>query len=117
LRASFPDFERWWDGWSEVRGTNHRRQAREAFRAVVPVARLPDCWACTASYLASLDNPAKGYNPENFLREQSRDDFRARWPVKRGSPVEERKRAASAEFQRMLEEDLARNARRKIQSA
>ena len=113
------DFERWWGGWSQIRGTNHRRQAFIAWMSTVKQAHLPQVYACTQSYLASLENPAKGYNPENFLRDQAADGFHARWPPKRAGPqpfAEQRKQAANREFQRMVEEDLTR-ARRKIQSA
>ena len=75
-----PGFSRWWDLWSSFRGTNHRPQAENAYFRLVTVENESECFACTRSYLESLENPGKGYNPENFLEEQTRDKFSARWP-------------------------------------
>jgi hypothetical protein len=119
MPSGLEDFEHWWHGWSHVKGTNHRKQAFTAWLTIVREAHLPDVYACTASYLAGLENPAKGYNPENFLRDQARDGFTARWPPKRAGPVsftELRKQESNREFQRWIEEDLER-VQRKIQSA
>ncbi len=74
-----PRFADWWQLWSSVKGTNHRNKAEDAYREVPQVAEL-DCFECTVSYLQSLDNPAKGYHPENFLAEQGKEKFKARWP-------------------------------------
>ncbi len=82
----FPD---WWAVWSGTRGTNHKHQAFEAWRRAVPPDLEEAAIECAASYLASLDNPAKGYNPENFLIEQARDHFTARWPALRVLPQRE----------------------------
>jgi len=76
-------FEEWWKLWSAVRGTNHRINAEGVYIRTVTVAAEAACFECTVSYLNSLDNPAKGYNPENFLIEQARDGFGARWPAVR----------------------------------
>lgn len=80
-----PQFSAWWALWSGIRGTNHRPQAESAYFRRVTVANEDACFECTGSYLESLENPGKGYNPENFLEEQARDQFRARWPA-RDSP-------------------------------
>ncbi len=72
-------FSDWWQLWSSVKGTNHRSKAEEAYREVAEREEL-DCFECTVSYLQSLDNPAKGYHPENFLIEQGKEKFKARWP-------------------------------------
>lgn len=115
-RATLVDFERWWGGWSAVRGTNHRKQAFTAWLTCVKPNHLPDVFLCTASYLGSLENPAKGYNPENFLTDQAADSFKARWPPKRGSPGDERRREAARKFQERMREEMG-NGQRKIQSA
>ncbi len=73
-------FAEWWGIWSSVKGTNHQRNAEQVYPRVVTEETEADCLACTKSYLASLDNPAKGYNPENFLMDQVGDKFKARWP-------------------------------------
>lgn len=114
IPAAHADFERWWGGWSQIRGTNHRQQAFAIWLATVKQAHLPDVYECTRSYLASLESPAKGYNPENFLREQVRDSFQARWPPpkKRLSFTEERKARTSQEFDERMREDLERYAER-----
>lgn len=76
----FHSFRRWWAVWSATKGTNHFRQAQKAWNQYVTPANIDACFECTASYLASLDDPRRGYNPENFLREQAEDGFMARWP-------------------------------------
>ncbi len=53
------------------------------YSATVPTVAELDCFECTASYLQSLDNPSRGYHPENFLTEQAKDKFQARWPASR----------------------------------
>lgn len=92
-----PHFDEWWNGWSSVRGTNHKSQAEHAWMSVVRPENVVALFECTASYLASLDTPTKGYNPENFLFEQARDGFTARFP-----PRQKREAAkidiATAEF-------------------
>ena len=74
----FPD---WWQMWSKVRGTHHDREALQAWLSVVPMDLEGAAVECTASYLSSLDNTAKGFNPDNFLFEQAKNQFRARWPA------------------------------------
>lgn len=78
-------FEEWWALWSSVKGTNHRFNAEQVYPREVTSETERDCFECTRSYLDSLDNPAKGYNPENFLMDQRRDMFKGRWPP-RASP-------------------------------
>jgi len=80
-------FEEWWDLWSSVKGTNHHYNAEQVYPRQVTNETEGDCFECTRSYLESISNPAKGYNPENFLIEQGRDKFKARWPRARDSPV------------------------------
>jgi len=74
----FPD---WWEMWSKVRGTHHSREALQAWMSVVPMALEGAALECTASYLASLDNPAKGFNPDTFLFAQAKENFESRWPA------------------------------------
>ena len=75
-------FLTWWKVWADARGTNHRMQAEAKFFDRVTPGNEGACFECTISYLGGPGaNPAKGYNPENFLEEQSRDGFAARWPV------------------------------------
>jgi hypothetical protein len=81
-----PNFEDWWACWSIVRGTAKRAAAVQAWLSVMSVRNLAAVNECTASYLASLDNPAKGFNPDNFLFEQARDGFASRWPAYRDVP-------------------------------
>jgi hypothetical protein len=76
-------FKDWWELWSSVRGTNHHNQAEVAYKNLITPENRPALFECTQSYLASLDNPNKGYNPETFITEQSKDEFRARWPASR----------------------------------
>jgi hypothetical protein len=75
-------FEDWWHIWSSVRGTNHRPQAENAYFRLVNVSNEKACFDCTESYLSGLKD-SHGYNPENFLEDQSRDGFAARWPKAR----------------------------------
>lgn len=72
----------WWRLWSSIRGTNHQQQAMQAYLSVVTTELEASAMECTASYLQSLDSPNKGYNPENFLFEQAKDQFQARWPAR-----------------------------------
>jgi uncharacterized protein YdaU (DUF1376 family) len=74
----FPD---WWEMWSKVRGTHHSREALQAWMSVVPMPLEGAALECTASYLASLDNPAKGFNPDTFLFAQAKENFESRWPA------------------------------------
>lgn len=74
-------FEQFWNIWAKVRGTARKNQAFQAWISVVTVALHQDAIQCTQSYLGGLDNPAKGFNPDNFLFEQARQGFTARWPV------------------------------------
>lgn len=95
--TSLEGFQRWWGIWSAVRGTNQHIQASQAYLSVVTAELQSELFACTESYLASLDNPTKGYNPQNFLFEQAKDGFRARWPARnRGQP--DRKAKGQADF-------------------
>jgi hypothetical protein len=100
-----PKFESWWSGWSSIRGTNHKSQAAHAWLSVATVDNESSIADCTASYLASLDSPAKGYNPENFLFEQARDGFSARWPPRKRDPVSERKDRDREKFAAMMGRD------------
>ena len=61
-------------------GSNHKPQALLMYASVVPVDLEQACFECTASYLASRGDRNGGYNPENFLRDQAKDLFTARWP-------------------------------------
>lgn len=74
-------FNEWWDVWSSVRGTARKIQAVQAWQSVVFDGSGESAIECTASYLASLDNPAKGFHPDNFIFEQAKDNFQARWPA------------------------------------
>ncbi len=73
-------FLRWWAVWSATRGTHHKAEALEAFSAQVNPANEQACFDCSASYLASLDDPARGYNPDKFLRRFAATGFIDRWP-------------------------------------
>lgn len=88
-------FDDWWMLWVATRGSNHKTLAEKAFNRLVDKTNLLACIECTASYLQSLSDPARGYNPENFLEEQARDLFTARWPACRVDRKE-------AESERML---------------
>lgn len=77
-------FEDWWAIWSRTRTTNHRMSAEQVYVRCVTTASEIACFECTASYCAGIE-PSKGYNPENFLLEQAKDLFQARWPA-RASP-------------------------------
>ena len=90
----FPD---WWDLWSKVRGTYNKTQACQAYISVVSTELETQCFECTSSYLASLESPNRGYNPENFLFTQAKDGFEARWP--------ERKLSRSEALNRLLDEE------------
>lgn len=85
-------FNEWWDVWSAVRGTAKKIQAVQAWQSVVFDGSGEAAIECTASYLASLDNPAKGFNPDTFIFEQAKDGFQARWPAfspRTGTPKRE----------------------------
>lgn len=82
----FPD---WWEIWSKVRGTHHSVEALQAWQRFVPVELESAVIECTASYLASLDNPAKGYNPDRFLESQAKEQFQSRWPACISGPKRE----------------------------
>jgi hypothetical protein len=81
-RAAGPHFEQWWQSWSAVRGTNHKLQAAQAWISIGGDSRFDAIMACTASYLAANPAGTRGYNPENFLFDQSRDEFAARWTTR-----------------------------------
>ena len=74
------EYLEWWCVWSEVRGTHHENEAARAYISVAGGFGA-EVLECTRSYLASLDNPAKGFNPDNFLFEQAKQKFKARWPA------------------------------------
>ncbi len=74
------DFLEWWSTWSAVRGTHHETQAAQAYLSVAGGLEA-EVLECTQSYLGSLDNPAKGYNPHTFLFDQVNNRFKARWPA------------------------------------
>ena len=74
----FPD---WWEIWSKVRGTHHSADALTAWQRFVPIELESSALECTVSYLASLENPAKGYNPDRFLEAQAKEQFQSRWPA------------------------------------
>ncbi len=103
MPASSPpslNFDGWWSSWSAVRGTNHRMQAQNAYFRLVTAENDAACLECTRSYLRSLENPGKGYNPENFLEQQALDMFGARWPARasRASPSPTAAQAKRAEL-------------------
>ena len=80
-------FEEWWALWSRMRGTNHQIQAAQQWVSTVTTDNEDALFACTKSYLASVDGP-KGYNPEKFISEQSIDGYQARFPARsRGQPT------------------------------
>ena len=80
FRTDEASFREWWEVWSAVRGTHHENEAAQAYISVAGGIEA-DVLECTRSYLAGLDNPAKGYNPHKFLFEQVGSGFKARWPV------------------------------------
>jgi hypothetical protein len=82
-------FNEWWELWSFVRGTNHKKAAVQSWMSIMRPELESSCMECTLSYLDSLSNPAIGYNPENFLFEQAKQKFEARWPKSR-SPTEDK---------------------------
>jgi len=103
-------FADWWQLWSKTRGTHHSREALEAWQQYVPPHLESAAIECTASYLDSLDHPAKGYNPHTFLKEQAREGFAPRWPpyiprqpAQREGPTERSKR--------VIAERMVRNGR------
>ena len=75
-------FEEWWGLWSGFMGTNHHGAACTAWLSVVTPEVEEELFECTRSYRDSRRG-AGGYNPENFLFDQSRDKFKARWPPAR----------------------------------
>ncbi len=95
-------FDEWWFEWTKIRGTNHKPQAVRAWLSVVTPENLPDVRECSTSYLSADGSRAGGYNPENFLFDQARDNFIARWPPPRAAP----ERVKSKRFSRL--EELAR---------
>jgi hypothetical protein len=74
-------FPEWWGMWTPVMGTNHQPQALRSYAKFVTSDLEQVCFECTRSYLASRGDRNGGYNPENFLRDQARDGFVARWPA------------------------------------
>lgn len=98
------DFERWWKMWSAVRGSAYADRACRMWLSVWSPEVDPALTACTQSYLAGLENPAKGFNPDNFLQVQSKTSFQARWPAF----VEKRGRDGTAELMNFMEERIQR---------
>lgn len=83
MPANGASFSRWWDEWAAVRGTANQNYAATAWTSVVTVDLLTDVMLCTRSYLQSGKcNDGHGYNPENFLLEQAKQKFTARWPAR-----------------------------------
>ncbi len=78
-------FAEWWALWSASRGTNHENAAAQAWLSTVTDANADELFECTRSYLASRTG-LSGYNPENFIFDQFRDLFRARWPPANPAP-------------------------------
>lgn len=74
-------FGEFWEIWS-VRGTANQEQALRAWLSVVTGENENDAIECARSYVAVFDDPAHGFNPENFLFVQARGNFAARWPSK-----------------------------------
>lgn len=101
--STFPD---WWQMWSRVRGTHHSVEALEAWLKHVPADLESAAIECTTSYLASLENPAKGYNPHTFLEAQAKERFGSRWPefIRNGVAKESR---AARRAREMDEEAIA----------
>jgi hypothetical protein len=71
-------WEEWWTAWVTARGSNRRQFACMAWVSCVTVENEDAVFACTQSYLASL-NGNGGYNPDKFLIEQQVDGYQARW--------------------------------------
>lgn len=72
-------FEDWWALWSKTRGTFNKIAACQAYVSVVSTDNEAQCFECTASYLRSLKDPSNGFNPDNFLFRQARENFASRW--------------------------------------
>ena len=100
-------FADWWELWSAVKGTNHRMKAEEAFPRLVTVELESACFECTASYLRSLSDPTRGYHPENFLSEQAKERFEARWPASTNGAKPPKESLADRTI-RMMNERIAR---------
>jgi hypothetical protein len=100
-------FWAWWRGWSAIRGTNHKHQAEAAWTEIAGDALFELIVPCTQSYLVAYPAGTSGYNPENFLREQAKQSFEARWPA-RASPGRASKRTTDEQyadgFERILRE-------------
>lgn len=85
--VSLGRFSDWWSIWSEVRGTANKKESVQAWLSVVTPDLVEPCIECTRSYVESLDDPRKGFNPDNFIFKQVKDKFEARWPKARDSPT------------------------------
>lgn len=85
--VSLGRFSDWWSIWSEVRGTANKQESVQAWLSVVTPDLVEPCIECTRSYVESLDDPRKGFNPDNFIFKQVKDKFEARWPKARDSPT------------------------------
>lgn len=99
FEGTCPGFDGWWALWSKTRGTNHLQQALQAWMSVVTEANVKELSACTQSYLFSLNDPSVGYHPENFLFEQAKQGFTARWPANRQALDQLRRLADSQVYQ------------------
>jgi hypothetical protein len=84
-------FPEWWGIWTPVMGTNHFTQALRTYAAIVTAELEAPCFECTRSYLGSRGDRNGGYNPENFLRDQAKDRFAARFPAWK-KPVDKNRR-------------------------
>lgn len=73
-------FDDWWKLWSSVKGTARHIPAGRAYISVVTPELESQCMECTQSYLSSLGDPTRGFNPDKFLFEQADEKFCARWP-------------------------------------
>jgi hypothetical protein len=106
-------FLEWWKLWSSIRGTNHKEFALQAFAAEITPNTFPDLMDCTRSYLAGTGaDTSSGYNPENFIRDQAVDQYRARWPARKL----DKKAAAKEIFIDRMTREAAREQERKTQT-
>lgn len=80
---SISGFDGWWKLWSDVKGTAYEDAAIRAWMSLCPPL---DVIPCTQSYLDSLDNASRGFRPDNFLFEQAKTGYRARWPPNQKIP-------------------------------
>ncbi len=77
------DWREWWAVWSAKRGTACEDKAARAWISVATDQDFRTILECTESYLGSGKcDDGHGFNPDTFLFEQNRTQFRARWPAK-----------------------------------